>query len=106
MWSCNGSASPAVCPERRVLLIVALQAPADYASGGDERAESRPDPLASQGPPIYGLGSDRVRGARLAVAPVAAFGSPEVADAEALPGRPRLARRVRTAPSTASVPSA
>jgi hypothetical protein len=101
MWSCNGSASLAVSPERRVFLIVTLWAPADYPSGGDERAR-RPT-LSRQGPPIYGLGSDRVRGARLAVAPVAAFGSPGVGDAEALPGRPRLARRVRTAPSTASV---
>ena len=29
MWSYNGSASPAVCPERRVLPIVTLWAVAD-----------------------------------------------------------------------------
>ena len=29
MWSCNSSASPAVLPERRVLLIVTLWAAAD-----------------------------------------------------------------------------
>ena len=29
MWSCNGSASPVVCPERRVLPIVTLWAAAD-----------------------------------------------------------------------------
>jgi hypothetical protein len=29
MWSCNGSASLAVCPERRVLPIVTLRPAAD-----------------------------------------------------------------------------
>jgi len=32
MWSCNSSASPAVLPERRVLLIVTLWAAADERS--------------------------------------------------------------------------
>ncbi len=36
MWSCNGSASPAVLPERRVLPIVTLW------TGADERYLARP----------------------------------------------------------------
>jgi hypothetical protein len=37
MWSCNGSASLAVCPERRVLPIVTLWAAADHPLAEDSR---------------------------------------------------------------------
>jgi hypothetical protein len=35
MWNCNGSASPAVLPERRVVLIVTLLAAADHPLAED-----------------------------------------------------------------------
>jgi len=38
MWSCNGSASPAVCPERRVLPIVTMWASVDHPLAGEPRA--------------------------------------------------------------------
>jgi hypothetical protein len=41
MWSCNGSASPAVLPERRVLLIVTLLAAADHPLSDDSGAHGQ-----------------------------------------------------------------
>ena len=43
MWSCNGSASPAVCPERRVFSIVTLWAAADerYVFGWERSRDAR-----------------------------------------------------------------
>lgn len=35
MWSCNGSASPVVCPERRVLPIVTMWAAVDHPLAGE-----------------------------------------------------------------------
>jgi hypothetical protein len=66
MWNCNGSASPAVCPERRVLLIVTLLAAGDDGPlalgwvGYTSRAEM-PNAGVAVG---VGTGPIRARGAR------------------------------------------
>ena len=50
MWNCNGSASPAVLPERRVILIVTLLAAADHPLAEDSGAQTSlraPSPWAT-----------------------------------------------------------
>ena len=86
MWSCNGSASPAVCPERRVLLIVTLLAARGHPGSGTCAAKGRT--LSCPGPPIYVFGFDGFRGTRLAAARVAGFGAGGVTADAALPGWP------------------